>query len=66
MGPDALLILVVVLIVVLIWRGPKMLPRIGQALGKTVKGAREEIPSALKDDLNESSRSPDTSDKAGS
>ena len=32
------------------WRGPKMLPRIGEALGRTVKTAREEVCSAMKDD----------------
>ena len=38
---DILLVLVVILIVVLIWRGPKMLPQFGEALGKAVKGARD-------------------------
>jgi sec-independent protein translocase protein TatA len=49
-GPDILLVLVVVLVIVVIARGPKMLPKIGEALGRTVKTAREEIPSAMKDD----------------
>ena len=47
---DILLVLVAILGVILIWRGPRMLPRIGEALGRTVKTAREEIPSAIKDD----------------
>ena len=38
---DILLILIVILIVVLIWRGPSMLPQFGEALGKAVKGARD-------------------------
>ena len=38
---DILLVLIVILIVVLIWRGPSMLPQFGEALGKAVKGARE-------------------------
>jgi Sec-independent protein translocase protein TatA len=50
MGPDILIVLIVILGIVLIARGPKMLPRIGEALGRTVKTAREEIPSAMKDD----------------
>ena len=33
--------LIVILIVVLIWRGPQMLPQFGEALGKAVKGARD-------------------------
>jgi Sec-independent protein translocase protein TatA len=49
-GPDILIVLVIVLIVVLVARGPRMLPRIGEALGRTVKTARDEIPSAMKDD----------------
>jgi Sec-independent protein translocase protein TatA len=40
--PDLLVALIVVLVVVLIWRGPKTLPRIGQALGRGVKEARTE------------------------
>jgi Sec-independent protein translocase protein TatA len=38
---DLLLLLVVILVAVLIWRGPKVLPEIGAALGKAVKGARD-------------------------
>jgi Sec-independent protein translocase protein TatA len=49
-GPDIIIVLVVILGILLIARGPKMLPRIGEALGRTVKTAREEIPSAIKDD----------------
>ena len=49
-GPDILLILVAGLIVVLVWRGPKMLPKIGEAFGKTVKGVRDEVPGAIKGD----------------
>jgi len=42
MGPDVLIILIVVLILALMWRGPKTLPKIGQMLGRGVKNAREE------------------------
>ena len=38
---DILLVLIVILIVVLVWRGPSMLPQFGEALGKAVKGARD-------------------------
>lgn len=40
---DILLVLVIVLIIVLVWRGPSMLPQFGEALGKAVKGARDNI-----------------------
>ena len=40
--PDALLVLLVILGVVLVWRGPKNLPKLGEALGRGVKSARDE------------------------
>ena len=50
-GPQELVIvLVVILGILLITRGPSMLPRIGEALGRTVKTARTDIPSALRDE----------------
>ncbi|CAN5549404.1 hypothetical protein BH23CHL8_BH23CHL8_12320 [soil metagenome] len=50
-GPQELVILLVVILgILLITRGPKMLPRIGEALGRTVKTARTEIPSAIRDE----------------
>jgi Sec-independent protein translocase protein TatA len=39
---DVGLVLVVILILVVIWRGPKTLPKLGQALGRGVKEARRE------------------------
>ncbi|MBA2381614.1 MAG: twin-arginine translocase TatA/TatE family subunit [Chloroflexi bacterium] len=39
---DFIVVLIAVLIVVLIWRGPKTLPKLGQALGRGVKEARAE------------------------
>ena len=39
---DNLVILIVVLILVLIWRGPKTLPQIGAMLGRGVRSARQE------------------------
>ncbi len=46
---DLALILVVVLVIVLIWRGPKTLPLLGRAFGQGVKEARKEIE-GVKDD----------------
>jgi Sec-independent protein translocase protein TatA len=42
---DVGLILIVILVLVVIWRGPRTLPKIGQALGRGVKAAREEAKS---------------------
>ena len=47
---DFLLILIVLLIVVIIWRGPKTLPMLGKAFGQGVKEARKEID-GMKDDM---------------
>ena len=46
---DLALVLVIILVVVLIWRGPKTLPKIGQALGRGVREARAEA-AKLRDD----------------
>jgi Sec-independent protein translocase protein TatA len=59
MGPDVLVLLIVILILALLWRGPKTLPKIGQALGRGVKSAREEareVRSAM-DKRDDSSKS---------
>ena len=40
--PDLLVVLLIVLVVVLIWRGPKTLPEIGAMLGRGFRAAREE------------------------
>jgi Sec-independent protein translocase protein TatA len=47
---DLLLILVVILILVAIWRGPKTLPRLGEALGRGVREARKEA-SVARDEI---------------
>jgi Sec-independent protein translocase protein TatA len=46
---DILVVLVILLIGVLIWRGPKTLPKLGQALGRGVREARTEIEKPLDD-----------------
>jgi len=49
---DLLLALIVVLILVLIWRGPKTLPEIGRMFGRGVREAREEMNKSRGDDAN--------------
>lgn len=39
---DFLLVLIVILILVLIWRGPKTLPELGRMFGRGVREARIE------------------------
>jgi Sec-independent protein translocase protein TatA len=53
---DVLIILIVILVAVLLIRGPKMLPRLGEAFGRGVKDAREEF----------ARHSPDEQDPPGS
>jgi Sec-independent protein translocase protein TatA len=43
---DLMLVLVVILIGVVIWRGPKTLPKLGAALGRGVREARSEAAKA--------------------
>ncbi len=40
---DIVAVLVIVLIIVIIWRGPKTLPLLGRAFGQGVKEARKEM-----------------------
>jgi Sec-independent protein translocase protein TatA len=47
---DVLLVLVIILVAVLVIRGPKMLPRLGEAFGRGVKDAREEFARHPTDD----------------
>lgn len=40
--PDLLVVLIVILVLVIIWRGPRTIPQIGAMLGRGVRAAREE------------------------
>lgn len=46
---DLAIVLIVVLVIVIIWRGPKTLPLLGKAFGQGVKEARKEIESVRSD-----------------
>lgn len=46
---DLAIVLIVVLVIVVIWRGPKTLPLLGKAFGQGVKEARKEIEGARSD-----------------
>jgi Sec-independent protein translocase protein TatA len=46
MGSDLLIVLIVILVLVVIWRGPKTLPKIGEALGRGVREAKTEATKA--------------------
>lgn len=42
-GVDFLVVLIVILAVVIVWRGPRMLPKWGEMLGRGVKATRKEV-----------------------
>ncbi len=48
-GVDVLIVLIVILAVVLVWRGPKILPKWGEALGRGVKATRKEVADLQED-----------------
>lgn len=50
MPVDVIVVLLVILGIVLIWRGPKTLPKLGEALGRGVREARKEA-SDIRSDL---------------
>jgi Sec-independent protein translocase protein TatA len=53
-GVDVLIVLIVILAIVLVWRGPKILPKWGEALGRGVKATRKEVT-----DLQDEARAKD-------
>ena len=63
MPVDLIVVLLVILAVVLIWRGPKTLPKWGESLGNAVRGARTEATKAqgeIQKRLDEPSADDDT------
>ena len=64
MPTDLVLVLLVILILVLMWRGPKTLPRLGEALGRGVREARSEATKAQGEIQNRMDGS-DEADKPG-
>ena len=58
---DILVVLVIALIAVLVWRGPKTLPQIGNMLGRGVKATREEAK-AIREDVSPTSPKSDGDD----
>jgi len=48
--PDLIIILLIILGIVLLWRGPKTLPKIGEALGRGIREARAEAAKASADE----------------
>jgi Sec-independent protein translocase protein TatA len=53
---DIALVLIVVLIVVLVWRGPRTLPQIGAMLGRGVRQVRREVGATKSDSADRDER----------
>jgi Sec-independent protein translocase protein TatA len=62
---DLGLVLVVVLVLAIIWRGPKTLPKIGQALGRGVREARREAAETREDLARHTGSNDDTPQPGG-
>jgi Sec-independent protein translocase protein TatA len=60
---DILVVLVVVLLIVLVWRGPRMLPKWGEVLGRGVRATRREF-SQLQEGLQKRVDTPPREDSA--
>ena len=43
---DVLVVLLIILVAAIIWRGPKTLPKLGEALGRGVREAKSEAAKA--------------------
>jgi Sec-independent protein translocase protein TatA len=65
MGPDILIVLIIVLIAVLLWRGPKNLPKLGEAFGRGVREAKNEATQVQADIQRRTSDSGPESDADG-
>ena len=60
-----LIILIVILVLVVMWRGPKTLPKLGEALGRGVKEAKTEATKAQAEIQARASDSTPPSDTSG-
>ncbi|MFO1541384.1 MAG: twin-arginine translocase TatA/TatE family subunit [Chloroflexota bacterium] len=47
---DVMIILILVLLALVVLRGPKMLPKIGEAVGRTVKETKREVGTIMDKD----------------
>jgi Sec-independent protein translocase protein TatA len=62
--PDLLVVLLVILILAILWRGPKTLPKLGEALGRGVREAKSEAAKA-QDEIKARVSDPDAPSGSG-
>ncbi len=56
---DLIVVLIIALVLVIMWRGPKTLPLLGRAFGQGVKEARKEIDEIKNDSASADGASTD-------
>jgi Sec-independent protein translocase protein TatA len=56
---DIWVVLVIILVAVIVWRGPKTLPQLGRAFGRGVREAREEAAKAQAEIQTRTTTDPD-------
>ena len=61
---DIWVVLVIILVLVLVWRGPKTLPSLGKAFGRGVREAREEAAKAQAEIQSRTTTDPEDRDAA--
>jgi Sec-independent protein translocase protein TatA len=62
---DLLIVLIVVLVLVVMWRGPKTLPKLGSALGRGFREAKIEATKAQDEIQARASGTKDPTDSSG-
>jgi sec-independent protein translocase protein TatA len=61
---DLMIVLIIILILVIMWRGPKTLPQLGEALGRTIREVRKGAAEA-KDEATAQTNATDDADQGG-
>ncbi len=62
--PDILIVLVIILVIAVLLRGPKTLPKLGEALGRGVKEAKAGAV-ATQEEIQSRTTTPDDTDPPG-
>jgi len=62
---DIVIVLIIILALVVVWRGPKTIPEIGRMFGRGVRNAREEIDKGRRSDDAPVDNAPPSSGSTG-
>ena len=65
MPVDLLFVLIIILVLVVMWRGPKTLPKLGEALGRGVRELKDTVREVdPRDDVRRTLEAPDDEARA--